>query len=123
MLGKNKNLLSLANKMRALQEKLKVWSLRIEEGKSDMLFHFAKTNNEEMVSLVIKHLKFLKDKIEKYFPTVSTENYKRVSKPFLPLDTHCILNLNDEEELIDIRNNNGNIKLLQREMSVDELFE
>ena len=66
-----------------------------------------------MVSSVIKHLKSLQDKIEKYFPTVSTENYKWVRNPFLFLDTYCILNLKQEEELIDIRND-GNIKLLHR---------
>ena len=73
-----------------------------------------------MVSSVIKHLKSLQDKIEKYFPTVSTENYKWVRNPFLPLDIHCILNLK-EEELIDIRND-GNIKLLHREMPLDEFW-
>ena len=101
MQGKNENLLSSADNMRALQEKLKVWSLRIQEGNSDMFFHFSKTNNKEMVLSVIKHLKSLQDKIEKYFPTVSTENYKWVRNLFLPLDTHCILNLK-KEELIDI---------------------
>ena len=74
-----------------------------------------------MVSSVIKHLKSLQDKTEKYFPTVSTENYKWVRNPFFPLDTHCILNLKEEEELIDIRND-GNIKLFHREMSLDEFW-
>ena len=119
MQGKNENLLSSADKMRALQEKLKVWSLRMQEGNFDMFFHFSKTNNKEMASSVIKHLKSLQDKIEKYFPTVSTENYKWVRNPFLPLDTHCILNL--KEELINIRND-GNIKLLHREMPLDEFW-
>ena len=88
--------------MRALQEKLKVWSLRIQEGNSDMFFHFSKMNSNEMVSSVITHLKSLPGKIEKYFPTVSTENEKWVRNPFLALDTHCTLNLK-EEELIDLQ--------------------
>ena len=119
MQGKNENHLSSADKMRVLQEKLKVWSLHIQEGNSDMFFRFSKTNNKKVVSWVIKHLKSLQDKIEKYFPTVSSENYKRVRNPFLPLDTHCILNL--KEELIDIHND-GNIKLLHREMPLDEFL-
>ena len=85
-----------------------------------MFFHFSKTNNKEMVSSVIKHLKSLQDKIEKYFPPVSTENYKWVRNPFLPLDTYGILNPK-EEELIDIRND-GNIKLLLREIPLDEFW-
>ena len=116
----DKNEKSSADEMRALQEKLKAWSLQIEEGNSDMFFRFSKTNNKEMVSSVMKHLKSLQDKIEKYFPTVSTENYKWVRNPFLPLDTHCILNLK-KEELIDIRND-GNIKLLLREMPQDKFW-
>ena len=74
-----------------------------------------------MVSSVIEHLKSLQDKIEKYFPKVSIKNYKWVRNPFLPLDTHCILNLKEEEKLIDIRND-GNIKLLHREMPLDEFW-
>ena len=89
--------LSSADKLRALQEKLKLWSLPIQDGNSDMLFHLLKTHNKEMVSSVIKHVKSLQDKIAKYFPTVSTENYKWVRNPFLPLDTYCILN--QEEKL------------------------
>ena len=121
MQGKNENLLSSPGKMRALQEKLKVWLLRIQEGNSDMFFHFLKTNHKEMVSSVIKHLKSLQDKIEKYFPTLSTENYRWVRNLFLPLDTHCILNLKEEEKLIDICND-SNIKLLHREMPLDEFW-
>ena len=60
-------------------------------------------------------------KIEKYFPTVSTENYKWVRNPFLSLNTHCPLNLKEEQELIDLTND-GNIKLLHREMPLDEFW-
>ena len=42
MQSKNENLLSSAEKMRPIQEKLKVWSLRIQEGNSDMFFIFRK---------------------------------------------------------------------------------
>ena len=42
-----------------MRQKLKVWSLRIPEGNSDILFHFSKMNNKEMVSSIIKHLKLL----------------------------------------------------------------
>ena len=57
MQSKNENLLSSADRMRALQEKLKVWSLRTQKGNSDMFFRFSKTNNKEMVSSIVKHLK------------------------------------------------------------------
>ena len=53
---------------------------------------------------------------------MSTKNYIWVRNPFLPLDTHCILNLKEEEkELIDIPND-GNIKLLNSEMGLDDFW-
>ena len=48
----------------------------------------------------------------------TVENYKWVRNPFLPLDIHCIKDL---KELIDIRTD-GNIKLLHREMPLDEFW-
>ena len=106
--------------MRALQEKFKEWSLRMQKRNSDLFFRFSKTSDKKMVSSVIEHLKSLRDKIDKYFPTMSTENYRWERNPFLPQDTHCILNLK-EADLIDIRNN-GNIKLLHKEMPLDEFW-
>ena len=67
MQGKNEDLLSSADKMRALLEKLKVWWLRIQERNSDMFFRFSKTTNEEMVSSVIKHLGLCKTKLRNIF--------------------------------------------------------
>ena len=67
MQGKNENLLSSADKIRALQGKLKVWSIRIQEGNSDMFFHFSKTNNKKMVPSIIKHLSLYKPKLRNIF--------------------------------------------------------
>ena len=90
----------------------------MQKGSFDMFCHFSKTNNKEIIPSVIQHLKSLQEKIENYFPTASTKNNICVRNPFLPLDTHCILILK-EEELIDIRNDE-NIKLLHRETAQDE---
>ena len=73
MQGKNENLFSSTDKLRALQEKLKVWSLQIQKGTFDSFVISQKhiKNN----SLVIQHLKSLQEKINNYFPTVSITNY------------------------------------------------
>lgn len=121
MQGKSENLLSSTDKMRAFQEKLKVWSVRAKEGTFGMFSHFSETNNREIIPLIIQHLKSLQAKIENYFPTLCSENYTWVRNPFFPQDNHFTLNLKEEEELIDIRND-GNIKLLYNEMSLDEFW-
>ena len=86
-----------------------------------MFCHFSKTNNKEIVPLVIQHLKSLQEQIENYFPTVSTKNYIWVRNPILPLDTYCNSNFKEEEELIDIYND-GSIKLLHSKMALDEFW-
>ena len=92
MQGKNENLLTSTEKMKALREKLKIWSLRVKNGNFDMLSHFSEMKNKEVVPLITQHLESLEEKIEKYFPSLSTENYPWVRYPFLTLDSH-VLNL------------------------------
>ena len=121
MQGKNETLLTSTDKMKALREKLKLWSLRVANGNFDMLSHFSEMKNKEVVSLITQHLKSLEEKIEKYFPSLSTENYMWVRNPFLPLDSHVVLNLKEEEELIDIRND-GNFKLMHKQMPLGEFW-
>ena len=57
----------------------------------DMFSHFCKMKNKEVVSFIAQHLKSLEEKIEKYFPSWSTENYMWVRNPFLSLDSHVAL--------------------------------
>ena len=115
--GKNETLLTSTNKMKALREKLKLWSLRVANENFGMLSHFPEMKSKEVVS----HLKSLEEKIEKYFPSLSTENYMWIRNPFLPLDSHVVLNLKEEEELIDIRND-GNNELLHKQMPLGKFW-
>ena len=71
MQGKNETLLTSTDKMKALREKLKLWSFRVANGNFDMLSHFFEMKNKEVVSLMTQHLKSLEEKIEKYFPSLS----------------------------------------------------
>ena len=93
MQGKNETLVTSTNKMKALREKQKLWSLRVANGNFDTLSHFSEMKNKEVVFLITQHLKSLEEKIEKYFPNWSTEIYMWVRNPFLPLDSHVVLNL------------------------------
>ena len=53
MQGKNENFLPSTDKMKALQEKLKVWSLQLKKETFNVFCHFSKTNNKEIVPSVI----------------------------------------------------------------------
>ena len=120
MQSKNKTLLTSMDKMKALREKLKFLSSTVANRNFDMLSHFCEMKNKEVVSLITQHLKSLEEKIEKYFPSLSTENYMLVRNPFLPLDSHVVLNLK-EEELIDIHND-GNFKLMHKQMPLGKFW-
>ena len=85
-----------------------------------MLSHFSEMKNKEVVSLITQHLKSLEEKIEKYFPSLFTENYMWVRNPFLPLNSHVVLNPK-EEELIDIRIDE-NFKLMHKQMPIGEFW-
>ena len=98
-------MITSTDKMKTLRENLKLWSLRVANGNFYMLSHFSEMKNKEVVSLITQQLKSLEEKIEKYFPSLSTANYMWVRNPFLPLNSDVVLNLKEEEEgLIDIRN-------------------
>ena len=74
MQGKNETFLTSTDKMKARREKLKLPSLRVANENFDMLSHFSEMKNKEVVSLITQHLKSLQVKIEKHFPSLSTEN-------------------------------------------------
>ena len=72
MQGKNETFLTSTDKIKARREKLKLPSLRVANENFDMLSHFSELKNKEVVSLITQHLKSLEEKIEKYFPSLST---------------------------------------------------
>ena len=86
-----------------------------------MFFCFLKTNSKEMVLSIIKLSSLCKTKSRSIFLQCPLKTIKWVRNPFLSLHTHCILNLKEEEELIDICNDD-NIKLLHRVMPLDEYW-
>ena len=121
MQGKNKNLLSSTDKIRALKEKLKVWSLKVKNGTYEMFYHFSERKNKEITSLITEHLVSLEENLEKYFPSLCTVNYAWIRNPFLPQDAYVSPNWKEEEELFDIQND-GNLKLMYKEMPFSEFW-
>ena len=121
MQEKNENLLSSTDKIRALKEKLKVWSLKVKIGTYEMYYHFSERKNKEITSLITEHLVSLEENPKKYFPSLCKDNYAWLRNPFLLQDAHVSLNWKEEEEFIDIRND-GYLKLMYKEMRLSEFW-
>ena len=121
MQGKNENLLSSTDKIRALKEKPKVWSLKVKNGTYETFYHYSERKNKEITSLITEHPVSLEENLEKYFPSLCTDNYAWIRNPFLPQDAYVSLNWKEEEELIDIRND-GNLKVMYKGMPLSEFW-
>ena len=94
MQGKNENLLSSTDKIRASKEKLKVWALKVQNGTYELFYHFSERKIKEITSLITEHLVSLEENPGKYFRSLCTDSYAWVRNPLLPQDAHVSLNRN-----------------------------
>ena len=84
MQGMNKNLLSSADKMRALQDKLKVWSLRIQEENSDMFFIFRKRITKKWFHRLLNISSLCKTKLKNIFQQCPLKTINGLEIHFYP---------------------------------------
>lgn len=121
MQGRNENMLTCSDKMKALLEKIRLWNVRVSEGKIDVFQKTAEANNTDIVPLIKEHLESLERSIEKYFPNISAGSYDWLRNPFIhdPLNKPQ-LNI-QEEELISIRNDRT-LKLQYLEMTLQSFW-
>ena len=118
MQGKTENILTSADKVKALTEKIAMWKGRVEDGNMDP-FPWAE-NNEIIAPLISQHLEILEGNIMKYFPDISVIKYDWLRNPFIQSNTQQ-LSLKEVEELTDIRNDRS-LKLKHSEVSLETFW-
>ena len=72
---------------------------------------------------IILHQEQLQGKIQEYFPSINLNKYQQVRNPFVQsdkLDT-TILSCQEEDDLTDIRNNEG-LKNMFQEITLDKFW-
>lgn len=105
MQGRNENILSASDKLRALIQKLSLWNMRCREGSFDMFPNTAMVvERDHLIPLICDHLSSLERQIDHYFPDIAIEKYDWLRNPFIEeSNTDVELTYNEQEELIEIR--------------------
>ena len=75
MQGRNENILSSTDKINAFQKKVTIWKKRITAGNLEMFPSTLKSNCPEIAPLILNHLDTLLKNLDKYFPSISIDQY------------------------------------------------
>ena len=120
--GRNENLLSSTDKLVSLQRKIIIWKARIAKGNCEMFPLVPKKFIEEITPLISDHLTTLGERIDHYFPSLSSESYDWVRDPFAQTASNTnILTLKEEEELAELSSDRS-LKLQHPEMFLDAFW-
>ena len=85
MQGRNENILSSTDKINAIQKKVTIWKKRIA---AENLEIFSSTTSDcpKIAQLIFNHLDTLLINLDKYFPSISVDQYDRVRSIFLEFE-------------------------------------
>ena len=87
MQGRNENILSSTYKINAFQKKVTIWKKRIAAGNLEM-FPSTPSNCPKIAQLILNHLDTLLINLDKYFPSISVDQYDRVKSPFVEFEPY-----------------------------------
>ena len=100
MQGRNENILSSTDKINAFQKKVTIWKKCITAGNLEMFPSTLKSNCPEIAPLILNHLDTLLKNLDKYFPSISINQYDWVRNPFVEFEpSEGQFTLQQEEEL------------------------
>ena len=122
MQGRNENILSSTDKIIAFQKKLTIWKKHIAAGNLEMFSSTLKSNCSKIASLILNHLNTVLKNLDKYFPSISIDQYDWVRRPFVEFEpSEGQFNLTEEEELAGI-SSDRTLKLKYSELSQDAFW-
>ena len=119
MQGRNENILSSTDKIIDFQKKLAIWKKRIAAGNFEMVPSTLKSNCPEIARLLLNHLDTLLKNLDKYFPSISIDQYDWIRSPFVEFKPpEGQFTLTEEEELASI-SSDRTLKLKHSELSLN----
>ena len=108
MQGSEENLLSSTHNLFVFKGKLNIRTRYVKEHKLEMFLLNAKANYKEIINLIIETVELLKTKIEHYFPSLDRKIYLWVRDSLATKNCSSLqLNLEEEEDLAEIRSNHS----------------
>lgn len=124
MQGKEENILTSTDKMKAFQKKLQIWKRKATEGNLEMFPLVSKTcidKKSKTLPLIVEHLTTLEEKLSSYFPSLNTEQYDWIRNPFIENSSGFDLTLIEEEELAAISTDRG-LMIKHKELPLDTFW-
>lgn len=120
--GRNENILTSSDKINAFQKKLLLWKKRAAAGNLEMFPNVNLTNHQDILPLIVHHLESLSSSLNKYFPSISVDQYDWVRNPFIELEScEGQFTLKEEEELASIASDRT-LKLKHAELNMDTFW-
>ena len=119
--GRNKNILSSTDKINAFQKKVTIWKKCIATGNLEM-FPSTPSNCPKIAQLILNYLDTLLINLDKYFSSISVDQYDRVRSPFVefvPFEEQ--FTLTKEEKLASI-SSDRTLKMKHSELSLDAFW-
>ena len=122
MQDRNENILMARDKLIAFKKKLQ-YGKKNKEDDLDIFPLVRKTCVTEIIPIIGKHLTYLENKIEQYFPSISIEEFDWIRNPFLDLSVinHYNFKLCKEEELASL-SSNRTLKLNYAQLPMDAFW-
>ncbi len=125
MQGTKENILTSTDKLLAFKNKLAVWEKHLSRGNVEIfpLQLQTQTEYENVIPLIISHLRSVRKKHDKYFPSLSSNTYDWVRNPFTessPL-TENLLSLQEDKKLNELQRDRT-LKMKFNEVSLDKLW-
>ena len=120
MQGRNENILSSTNKINAFRKKVTMWKKRIAAENLEMFPSTLERNCPEISLLILNHLNNLSINLNKYFPSISVDQYDWVRSPFVkfePSEGQFTL----VEELANVLSDRT-LKLKHSQLSLDKFW-
>ncbi|KAL7643676.1 UNVERIFIED_CONTAM: hypothetical protein RMT77_005659 [Armadillidium vulgare] len=107
MQSRDENILTSTDNMVALKKKIAIWKNRASSGNFEMFPSMRTTCTKEMIPAVVSHLTALDESIDRYFPSLITEEYDWIRNPFINVSSNIGLQLWEEEELATMSSDRG----------------
>ena len=118
MKGKEKNILTSTNKIKAFQRKLQIWKSTAIKGSLETFPLVTNTFKTEILPLIVEHLSTLEEKINSYFPSLDIVQYNWIRNSFLKSPTELTLT---EEELAAVFTDHG-LMIKYKELSIEAFW-
>ena len=118
MQGKEENILTSTNKIKAFQVKLHIWKNTAIKDSLEMFLLVTNTCKTEILPFIVERLSNLEEKINFYFPSLNAAQYNWIRNPFLETTAESSLTLTEEEELAAVSTDRG-LMIKYKELSLE----